>query len=63
MLVEQNGQMVIPLFDDPTPGSCEHETKYVAMNSDGGNVKSKCDKMGCWTNCREVGRCLAVEDE
>jgi hypothetical protein len=55
--------MVIPLFDNPTPGSCEHETKSVAMNSDGGNVKSKCDKMGCWTNCREVGRCLAVVDK
>lgn len=33
--------------------SCEHESKVI----DG--KKSYCELMGCWTNCREAGHCVA----
>lgn len=36
-----------------TPGECPHELSAV----DVGGGKSECALMGCWTNCREVGRC------
>ena len=47
---------------------CEHELQTVAMNDNGGNVKSLCD-LTCagaghptWTNCREWGSCTMADD-
>lgn len=39
-----------------TPGDCPHETKCVDM---GKSLKSYCDEMGLWTNCRDLGECTS----
>lgn len=39
------------------PGKCKHEGFVV----DG--KKSYCVQWGRWTNCREAGRCLLVDDD
>lgn len=39
-----------------TPGECPLESKCVDM---GKSLKSYCDEMGLWTNCREFGSCTS----
>jgi len=36
---------------------CTSATQTVAMNDDGGNLKTFCSDKGIWTNCEELGRC------
>lgn len=62
-------QLELDLFPTERPSMyCEHELQTVAMNDNGGNVKSLCD-LTCasaghptWTNCREWGSCTMADD-
>ena len=47
--------MQLTLFDDFALGMCKHESRVVDM---GQTVKSYCNRMGCWTNCRDWGSCV-----
>lgn len=49
----------LSLFDAPerpTPAACPHERKTVEW---GRQLKSYCDEMGLWTNCRHWGHCTS----
>ena len=41
---------------DRTPGMCAMESAVVDM---GRQLKSLCDEMGVWTNCRGMGHCTS----
>ena len=47
--------MQLALFDDAMLEACQHELSVVDM---GKTIKSYCDLMGCWTNCRDWGSCV-----
>ena len=36
---------------------CESAVRTVAMNNDGGNLKTYCSDKEIWTNCEELGHC------
>lgn len=49
----------LSLFCEPAdhvPGMCPMESAVVDM---GRQLKSRCDEMGVWTNCRAVGHCTS----
>lgn len=46
-------------FALPIPGACMYETRMVDMSGKGTNIKSFCEQMKCWTNCREMGHCTS----
>jgi hypothetical protein len=48
------GQTILDLFAERVPGKCPDEGGTVEV----GGTKSFCIPWDCWTNCREVGRCV-----
>lgn len=49
----------LSLFEEQaehTPGMCAMESAVVDM---GRKLKSRCEEMGVWTNCRAVGHCTS----
>lgn len=52
-------QLSLFVLDMPIPGACFHELKKVNMSDRGENIKSFCELMNCWTNCREMQHCTS----
>jgi hypothetical protein len=59
--MEQAETGIFPALDDekPIPGQCAYESHTVNMSDKGTNIKSFCEKMNCWTNCRQREHCTA----
>lgn len=45
----------LSLFDDSVLEACPYELSVVDM---GKTLKSFCERMDCWTNCRDFGSCV-----